>query len=170
MRYFNIKKSDLIDEIEATKVGRTKWDKAVKEDAIDLLTDMPDEMPSTSAALHDLLLNGAETWEQYSQGGCALVYDGDIAAHYMTKSEFFKAEKRDFAGYDLIGMQARALRQAYMLVKSCAARVAARDPRNVFTQEVASRYSERTSDRFSFSEWENTLQWFAEEYQKLEVC
>ena len=170
MIYFSIKKEDLLAEIESRKPGRSKWDKAIHEDAIDLLTDMPDEMPSTSEQLHNLLLNGAKTWEQYSEGGCALIYDDDIAAHYMTKSEFAKAKKRDFEGYDLLGMQARALRKAYMLVKHCATEVAKRDPRNVFTSQAASRYSEITGDRYSYTDWESTLQWFAEEYANLEVA
>ena len=37
------------------------------------------------------LLNGAERWQEYSDGGCSLIYDGDIAARVCTPSEYKRA-------------------------------------------------------------------------------
>ena len=34
---------------------------------------------SNRKELEKILLNGAENWNQYSYGGCALIYDTDIA-------------------------------------------------------------------------------------------
>ena len=40
------------------------------------------------------LLNGAERWQEYSDGGCSLIYDGDIAARVCTPSEYRRAHSR----------------------------------------------------------------------------
>ena len=40
------------------------------------------------------LLNKAD-WSEYSYGGCALVYDEDIARHYCTPSELRKVTHKD---------------------------------------------------------------------------
>ena len=37
------------------------------------------------------LLNGAVSWQEYSDGGCSLIYDGDIAARVCTPSEYKRA-------------------------------------------------------------------------------
>lgn len=66
-----------------------------------------------------IALNGAEDWGQYSQGGCALIYDGDIAARLCTKSELKKTnngEKQPNSRESWLNVQARALYQASRLV------------------------------------------------------
>ena len=64
------------------------------------------------------LLNGAQNWEQYSYGGCAEVYDGDICERLCTESQ--KKKTRDgelpLMGEDWLTVQARALRQAARIV------------------------------------------------------
>ena len=61
------------------------------------------------------LLNGARDWSEYSRGGCALIYDGDIAARCCNPSELRRThggEKRANAREDWLDVQARALYQA----------------------------------------------------------
>ena len=53
------------------------------------------------------LLCGAKDWRQYSEGGCSLVYNGDI-------------EERIGKGGDLIERQADYLRQAYNMIANIA--------------------------------------------------
>ena len=53
------------------------------------------------------LLCGAKDWRQYSEGGCSLVYNGDI-------------EERIGKGGDLIERQADYLRQAYNMIANYA--------------------------------------------------
>ena len=64
------------------------------------------------------LLNGAQNWEQYSYGGCAEVYDGDICERLCTESQ--KKKTRDgelpLMGEDWLTVQARALWQAARIV------------------------------------------------------
>ena len=62
------------------------------------------------------LLNGAETWQQYSEGGCSLVDNAEIAARLFYPRDVETLRRRDFCiGYDccaMINLQARALREA----------------------------------------------------------
>lgn len=53
------------------------------------------------------LLCGAKDWRQYSEGGCSLIYDGDI-------------EERIGKGGNLIERQADYLRQAYNMIANIA--------------------------------------------------
>ena len=53
------------------------------------------------------LLCGAKDWRQYSEGGCSLIYDGDI-------------EERIGKGGNLIERQADYLRQAYNMIANYA--------------------------------------------------
>ena len=61
------------------------------------------------------LLNGARNWCEYSYGGCALIYDGDIAARLCTASELRRTHngQRDPNPRETwLDVQARALCQA----------------------------------------------------------
>lgn len=122
-------------QLESRK-DRSTWDRAVTEDAIDLLNTVTDHCEQVSrkyaeteeggaAHVHDLfksrkglmeiMRNGAESWNAYSWGGCGLIYDADIAEHYCTPSELKKTrngERRPNSREDWLDVQARALRQA----------------------------------------------------------
>ena len=66
--------------------------------------------------LYSRLLNGAETWQQYSEGACSLVANEEIAARLFYPHDVETLRRRDFCiGYDccaMINLQARALREA----------------------------------------------------------
>jgi len=65
------------------------------------------------------LLNGAVNWLQYSEGGCSLVYDRDIAKRLCTSSELKKNKNGNNPPNtieDWIACQARALLQAKRLI------------------------------------------------------
>ncbi len=116
-----INKSDLIDHISSTR-ARSKWSKAVKEDAISLLENIEGEEIAFSDTknLREQLLNGAKNWSEYSYGGCALIYDEDIAEHYCTTSELKRThngERQPNGRESWLDVQARALFQAWLLVK-----------------------------------------------------
>lgn len=57
--------------------------------------------------INSLLLNGAETWEQFSKGGNSLCYKGDIEERLLPPSQRGK-----YSGERLLAMQAEALREA----------------------------------------------------------
>lgn len=114
----------LADTIRAelnARHDRSAWDKAVTLYALDLLDDVQEgadnmeRLPLDGAELEQWALNGASCWEQYSNGGCSICYNADIAARVCTPSEL----KRKHGGtYEpnsretWLDVQARALYQA----------------------------------------------------------
>lgn len=106
---------------------RTYWGRGVKNYAIDLLDVLKWEIDNKGAAtfaswadFEKLLLNGAENWSQYSWGGCSLIYDYEIAEALCTPSELKKTrggERRPNSAEEWLDVQARALSQAFTLVK-----------------------------------------------------
>ena len=85
-------------EIIEALPARSAWSRAKKEYAAELLSNLREAAAyaaetGTPSPLTDretvrtALLNGARDWSEYSRGGCALIYDGDIAARVCTPSE-----------------------------------------------------------------------------------
>lgn len=106
---------------------RSAWDKAVTLYALDLLEDIQwgandvERLPLDGAELERWALNGASCWEQYSNGGCSICYNADIAARVCTPSEL----KRTDGGMNApnsretwLDVQARALYQACNRIRS----------------------------------------------------
>ena len=118
-----------IEKIEGLKF-RSTWQKAVQEDASGLLWELMDgrydDIVEDVMAFKNIevfesaLRNGAETWKDFSEGGCALIADEDIAKHYCTASELKKThngEKAPNSRESWLDVQARAFWQAALLVK-----------------------------------------------------
>ena len=109
----------LVKEIKKAldnKKLRSAWDKGVNLYALELLENFNEETDLVrSPALKKDLLNGADSWEQYSWGGCSLIYNGDIAERLCTPSELKKTkygERRPNSHEEWLDTQARALFQA----------------------------------------------------------
>ena len=73
--------------------ARSAWARGVREYALDLVENLnqyddidPDDLTSRKL-VERYMLDGASDWEQYSNGGCALIYNGDIARRLCTASE-----------------------------------------------------------------------------------
>jgi hypothetical protein len=100
--------------------ARSAWNKGVKLYALELIEEMPDTREFyASPADKKELLNGADNWQQYSEGGNALIYDGDIAERLCNPSEYKRTkegERQPNARESWIDVQARALYQAYRLI------------------------------------------------------
>lgn len=67
-----------------------------------------------------VLLNGAADWSQYSYGGCALIYDGEIAETVCTPSELRRkrgGELQPNSRETWLDVQARALSQAWRMIR-----------------------------------------------------
>lgn len=119
-----MKKQELLNKLEKL-TPRSAWRRAVVSDAVALVDSLDcSELPNTWEELKKALLNGAANWSAYSYGGCALVYDEDIASHYCTPSELRKVTHKDGtiseranAGENWLDVQARALHQAARLIK-----------------------------------------------------
>lgn len=108
--------------IENEVNARSVWNKAVKADVLELIENVLDnfepEQYGTAEQLRACMLNGAKDWEQYSWGGCALVYNDAIRSHYLTPSEQKRYKGDTVRGSHLLDIQAEALSQAARLVLS----------------------------------------------------
>jgi len=113
-------KKELLNVLEARK-PRSAWSKGVNNYAIDLIDGLElEEIPKDIKELERLLLNGAEDWSEYSWGGCALIYNGDIAEILCTPSELKatrNGERNPNKTESWLDVQARALHQAFRVIK-----------------------------------------------------
>ena len=89
-----MKISDIYNEILSRKF-RFAWGRGVAQYALVLLHDLADngeEEYTGSPYDHRTLLNGASCWQEYSEGGCALIFDRDIADRLCTPSELHRID------------------------------------------------------------------------------
>ena len=104
---------------------RSAWGRGVNKYAMDMLQQLTGyykggwvsgEALENCTACQIAALNGARNWGEYSWGGSALVYDGDIAAALCTPSELKRTrngERRPNSREEWLDVQARALHQAF---------------------------------------------------------
>ena len=106
--------------VAAVKPGRSAWARGVKEYAVELVDSLNEDADlCNETLLNKAILNGAFDWQQYSEGGCALIYDADIAERVCSASELKRCkggERKPNARETWIDCQARALFQASRLV------------------------------------------------------
>ena len=94
--------------------ARSSWKRGVKTYAIELIDGLEGR-----DVTKENLLNGAEDWSAYSYGGCALIYDADIAKTLCNPTELKRTKNGDRQpnGQETwLDVQARALHQACSLV------------------------------------------------------
>ena len=130
-----MKNLNMIRETIETRRFRSAWDKGVLLYISDLLDQLEEAIDGGWLDDDDLLspklleramLNGASSWKQYSEGGCALCYNRDIARRLCTPSELRKTHDgmRDPNSRESwIDVQSRALYQAANAIQYAAATV-----------------------------------------------
>ena len=104
---------------EMKRNARSAWNRGVCDYALMLIDNRSDLDDFHANGLKEELLNGARDWRQYSYGGCACIFDSDIAERLCTPSEL---KRRDYGRLkpnsreEWLDVQARALFQAYNLI------------------------------------------------------
>jgi hypothetical protein len=112
-----MKNLSLYNKIESLK-SRSAWRRGVNSYALELVESAENELNSENVKAE--LLNGAQSWKQYSEGGCSLIYDADIAERLCSPSELKKkkgGELQPNSRENWLDVQARALFQAFNLVR-----------------------------------------------------
>ena len=107
-------KKAIMDALEKEK-ARSAWNRGVMRYALELINTVEIGKEITEKNL----LNGAKDWKEYSEGGCALIYDVDICHRLCTPSEIRKTrdgERRPNKQENWLDVQARALYQAAWLI------------------------------------------------------
>lgn len=108
--------------------ARSAWDKGVKEIAEGLL-DQYEEIVwywkgsgSVPPLTEKTVLNGADSWKKYCYGGCAMIYDREIAETLCTPSELRRTNygrKAPNSRETWMDVQIRAHIQAWALIENC---------------------------------------------------
>ena len=102
------------------KNSRNAWARGVGLYAVDLLDSVREWAHGgftfgRREELKNMLLNGAQNWREYSGGGCALIYNDEIAQRLCTPSELKKTDGGRLnpnSRENWLDCQARALYQA----------------------------------------------------------
>lgn len=81
------KKDQLMNAIENEK-ARSCWNQGVKIQALEMVesltnSDIEKLSMSTMAETVAFLRNGADSWKDYSYGGCALIYDPEAREEWL---------------------------------------------------------------------------------------
>lgn len=120
-----------IEELRAAleaEPARSAWKRGVKVYALELVDDLEEAISggyfgadkvADRDALKVQLLNGARDWQEYSEVGNSLIYNGDIAERLCSPSELKKCrggERNPNGRETWIDVQARALNQAARMV------------------------------------------------------
>ena len=87
-----MKRKEIEEALTKEQPTRSAWGRGVYEYARDLLAEieerhggeLPDQLDEAEA------LGGAKDWTAYSYGGCALIWNEDIAQRLCTPSEYKK--------------------------------------------------------------------------------
>ena len=115
----------MIRSIEGLK-PRGAWRKGVVAYALDLLDGLKETITYAPEALDNetllfrALLNGASSWAEYSEGGCALIYNRDIAERLCNPTELKRTRngsREPNPRESWIDVQTRALTQAGLLIR-----------------------------------------------------
>lgn len=112
-----------IYEALASQHPRSAWARGVVAYAVPMLEDLDPEEELYPKTVEKTLLNGAPSWHDYSWGGCALIYNSDIAERLCSPSELKRSDNgrlRPNAREEWLDTQARACFQATQLVKRIA--------------------------------------------------
>jgi hypothetical protein len=112
-----MKNISLYNKIESFK-SRSAWGRGVQSYALELVESA--EIELTPDNVKAVLLNGARDWKEYSFGGCADIYDSDIAERLCSPSELKKKKGGDLqpsSRESWLDVQARALFQSFNLIR-----------------------------------------------------
>lgn len=109
-------KNVLNGEEISRRYGGSAWKRAELQYAKEIIEYFDSETDITNKKQ---LLNGAENWSDYSYGGCALIYDEDIAKRVCTPSELKKKDNGRLAPNsreNWLDVQARILQRAAWII------------------------------------------------------
>lgn len=115
------------ERLESIKT-RSAWGKGVKEIAENLLDKYEERVRYWEGSdpvpplTEKIVLNGASGWKQYCYGGCAMIYDREIAETLCTPSELRRTDfgrKAPNSRETWMDVQIRAYAQAWALIENC---------------------------------------------------
>lgn len=123
-----MKYMEILEKLDGLK-PRSAWEKGVLAYTYDLAENVfdcikciyfdPFEVDIDSYTVAKYCYSGAQTATEYSYGGCALIYDEDIAYNLCTPSELkrtYYGRRPPNSNESWLDVQARAIKQAVTLL------------------------------------------------------
>ena len=116
------KNREKVADYFASLIGlkKTAWKRGVMTYARELAEEAAGyTWQKTPKTIEEALLNGARSWDEYSDGGCSLIYDADIAERLCSPSELRRSldgKRKPNRRERWLDVQARALRQAAIIL------------------------------------------------------
>ena len=102
---------------------RSAWNKGVKIYAVMLLENLKENGYkgrdiTSPAILRKFMLKGADNWETFSRGGCALIYNGDIVKTLCTPAiiDHYNSGRLNISADNIFKWQRQALQHAERLI------------------------------------------------------
>lgn len=114
-------RDELLKALDELPRGRSAWSRAVHQYACEMVADLDPDTVLTRDTVRRVVLNGASDARQYSEGGCTLIYDSDIAARVCTPSEFRRKKGGSLPPSrheTWLDVQTRAINQALEVIRA----------------------------------------------------
>ena len=102
--------------------SRSAWEQGVKEYAREILEypNFQGKEEFNKLTLEKRLLNGAQNWKEYSEGGCSLIYDGEILERLTPPGNLERVKRYNknhpSGTWCISDVQVRALTHAYFKI------------------------------------------------------
>lgn len=112
-------RDELLQALDEPPRGRSAWSRGVRQYAREMVERLDPDTVLTRATVRRVVLDGATDAREYSEGGCALIYDSDIAERLCAPSEVHRKKggalppNREETWLDV---QTRAINQALALI------------------------------------------------------
>lgn len=111
----------LLQALDAMPRGRSAWSRGVRQYAREMVEYLDPGTVLTRDTARRVVLDGAEDARQYSEGGCTLIYDSDIAERLCTPSELRRKRGGDLPPNreeTWLDVQTRAITQALAVIRA----------------------------------------------------
>lgn len=108
---------ELRKKVVTSASTRSAWKRGVLAYALEFIDSLEECGMSPTK---ENILNGAQTFKEYSEGGCALIYDSDIAERLCSSGEYKRRRGGDLPPNNReswLDVQTRALTQAFGLIQ-----------------------------------------------------
>lgn len=112
-------RDELLKALDELPRGRSAWRRGVLEYAYEMVAYLDRDTVLTRDTVRSTVLNGAADAREYSMGGCALIYDSDIAKRLCTPSELRRTRGGDLPpnrAESWLDTQTRAISQALAVI------------------------------------------------------
>ena len=114
-------RDELLKALDELPTPRSAWSRAVHQYAREMVADLDASTVLTRDTARRVVLNGAADARAFSEGGCTLIYNSDIAERVCTPSELRRARGGDLPPSrheTWLDVHTRAIRRALEVIRA----------------------------------------------------